>query len=530
MNELPWFERELIFGKPKEMLPYYLERLRGTPIRIEEKLIGIPEYVLSKQHNTKWSVKQNIGHLAEVDEVAMRRIDEMVSGISPLSPAVFEPKQDYNSMPIKEVIDYFKKSRTKNLEKYSNLKEDELLKNSLHPRLKVTMTPVDLAWFDAEHDDHHLVKIHEIISTLKKKQCFMKILTSSVPVQRITKSRISKVDFTNLEFGKYIADHMLVAEFSNGRWHSPEVKPYGEIMMSPAILSLHYGQSVFEGMKAFKMQDGNVSIFRIIKHHERFTKSLARMCMPTIPEDFFVNSLHALIETDHAWVPSSDGASLYIRPLVFATEAKLGVKVSEEYKFIIMTSPVGPYFNKPIRVKVEEKYVRAAEGGSGYAKCAGNYGGAFYPTQLAREQGFDQVLWTDGKEHKYIDESGAMNVMFVLDGKLVTPKLTSAILDGVTRDSILTLAEDLGLPHEERKISISDLEEGFAKGTLTEAFGVGTAAVVAPIKEINIHGKDYQLPDVQHSSFQVQVKNKLAAIRTGSDIDTHNWNYIVSLP
>jgi branched-chain amino acid aminotransferase len=355
----------------------------------------------------------------------------------------------------------------------------------------------------------------------------MTSVTSSITIQHTTASRINEVDFSNLEFGKYISDHMLVSEYKNKRWSEPIIKPYGEMMMSPAMLALHYGQAVFEGMKAYKMIDGNISIFRIHKHHDRFNISLGRMCMPEVPEELFVNGMHALIETDQAWIPQTDGSSMYIRPHVFASEARLGVKVSEQYKFIIMTSPVGPYFNKPIRVKVEETYVRAAEGGTGFAKCAGNYGGAFYPTQLAREQGFDQVLWTDARDHQFIDESGAMNVMFVMDDKLITPKLTSAILDGVTRDSILTLAREMNIPAEERKISIKDLEEGFAKGTLTEAFGAGTAAVVAPIAVINIHGKDYTLPEVKPDSIQMQIKKKLHNIRVGLEPDVHQWNYII---
>jgi branched-chain amino acid aminotransferase len=352
---------------------------------------------------------------------------------------------------------------------------------------------------------------------------------SNIPVERTTASALSSVDFSSLEFGKYISDHMLIADYKHGVWQSPRIVPYGELKMSPAILALHYGQAVFEGMKAYKMHDGNISIFRVPKHHERLNISLARMCMPAVPEELFTNGLHALVETDQAWIPTDEGASLYIRPLVFATETRLGVKVSDQYKFVIMTSPVGPYFNKPIRVKVEETYVRAAEGGTGFAKCAGNYGGAFYPSQLAREQGFDQVLWTDAREHKYIDESGAMNVMFVMDNKLVTPQLTTAILDGVTRDSILTLADDLGLPHVERKVSIAELEQAFANGTLTEAFGAGTAAVVAPIAVVQIHGKDYELPPVGKESFQLRVKEKLWNIRHGTEPDIHNWNYIIPI-
>jgi branched-chain amino acid aminotransferase len=234
-----------------------------------------------------------------------------------------------------------------------------------------------------------------------------------------------------------------------------------------------------------------------------------------------------LIEVDAGWVPTTEGASLYLRPFVFASEAKLGVKVAEEYKFIILTSPVGPYFSKPIRVKVEEEFVRAAEGGTGFAKCAGNYGGAFYPTMLAQKQGFDQVLWTDAKDHKYIDESGAMNVMFVLNGKLVTPKLSTSLLDGVTRDSILTLASAMGIEKEERRVSVAEIEEAFKNKTITEAFGVGTAAVVSQIATIHIHGTDYNLPAVDSNSFQLRVKKKLNDIRKGIEPDTHHWNYLV---
>jgi branched-chain amino acid aminotransferase len=355
----------------------------------------------------------------------------------------------------------------------------------------------------------------------------MSTLTSSIAVERAKSSRLRDVDFKNLGFGSYISDHMLVADYKDGMWGEAKIMPYGELPMTPAILALHYGQAIFEGMKAFRMADGSISIFRLQRHYQRLLKSLDRMCMPSLPEELFAAGLHALVETDQQWIPDQEGYSLYIRPLVFASESKLGVKVSEQYKFVIMTSPVGPYFSKPIRVKVEETYVRAAEGGTGFAKCAGNYGGAFYPTQLAREQGFDQVLWTDAKEHKYIDESGAMNVMFVLNGKLVTPKLTSALLDGVTRDSILTLAKDMGMPLEERRVSLDDLLEGFKKGTLTEAFGAGTAAVVSQIAVINIHGTDYQLPAADGSSFQQRVKQKLSNLRRGTEPDVHGWNYIV---
>jgi branched-chain amino acid aminotransferase len=358
----------------------------------------------------------------------------------------------------------------------------------------------------------------------------MAILTSAIPVERIKNSRIGEVDFKNLEFGAHLSDHMVVADYDKGQWNTPSVVPFGEMRITPAMLSLHYGQSVFEGMKAFKTHSGDINIFRPQKHLARLNRSLDRMCMPPIPEEMFIAALQALIEVDQKWVPDGDGATLYIRPLVFATESRLGVKVSDQYKLVIMTSPVGPYQSKPYRLKVENHFVRTAEGGTGFAKCAGNYGGAFYPTQIARQEGFDQILWTDHKEHKYIDEVGMMNVMFVLGGKLVTPKLTSAILEGVTRDSILTLAKDMAIfPVEERRISMDEIKEGFTKGTLTEAFGTGTAAVVAPIAVINIDGKDYPIPAAGPTSLQQQIKEKLNNMRLGLEPDPYGWNYIVKI-
>ena len=355
----------------------------------------------------------------------------------------------------------------------------------------------------------------------------MNTVTRTIPVQKVPKSRIKETDFNDLEFGKYIADHMVVADFKNGSWQDPTIVPFGDISVSPAMLSLHYGQSVFEGMKAFWMNDGSINIFRPHKHHARLNRSMDRMCMPLISEEMFIRCLHALVELDKDWIPRAEGSSLYIRPLVFAFEARLGVKVADHFKFIVINSPVAAYQAKPYRLKVEDTYVRTAEGGTGFAKCAGNYGGAFYPTQLAREQGFDQVLWTDHKEHKYIDEVGMMNVFFVIKGKLVTPKLTTAILDGVTRDTIITLAKDMGMEIEERRVSVDEIEKGFRNGDVTEAFGSGTAAVVAPIAVINISGSDLQIPEPDKDSFQLRVKEKLNAIRMGDEPDLHGWNYII---
>ena len=261
-----------------------------------------------------------------------------------------------------------------------------------------------------------------------------------------TNSTLSEVNFNELYFGKHMSDHMLLARYKNGAWQEPSIVPFGPIPMMPTILALHYGQSVFEGMKAFKMADGNISIFRIKKHFDRLQRTLARMCMPPLSFELFEESIKALVVVDKGWVPEKDGSSLYIRPLIYATEEKFGVKISEEYLMIIMTGPVPPFYPKPLRVKIEDRYGRASTGGTGAAKCAGNYGGAFFATQLAKESGFDQVLWTDLSEDLNIEESGTMNVFFLIDGKLITPPLSETILEGVTRDSIIIMAREMGIP------------------------------------------------------------------------------------
>jgi branched-chain amino acid aminotransferase len=354
----------------------------------------------------------------------------------------------------------------------------------------------------------------------------MEPVTENIIVRPVVKSRIEEVDFKHLEFGKYVADHMLVCDYANGVWGKPQIIPFGDLSLSPTTLALHYGQSVFEGMKAFRMPDGRVNLFRLPKHHDRLSKSLDRMCMAIVPEAIFIEGIKKLAEVDKAWIPTDPGTSLYIRPFVFASEAKFGVKVSDEYKFVVFSGPVGAAFQKALKVKVETDYVRAAKGGTGYAKCAGNYGGAYYPTQKAKEAGYDQVLWTDGKEHKFIEESGMMNAMFVIDSKLVTPPLSDSILDGITRDSLLTLAKDLDIPVEERPVSIEELEQAFRHHTITEAFGAGTAAIVAPIGTIHINGIDYHLPSYTPDAVMFQLRDKLEAIRTGKESDIHHWNFV----
>ena len=352
-------------------------------------------------------------------------------------------------------------------------------------------------------------------------------IIADIPARKTNHSRINEVDFNNLEFGKYIADHMLVCDYAHGEWKQPLIVPYANLSLSPSALALHYGQTVFEGMKAFRMYDGRINIFRMEKHYDRFVKSLNRMCMAVVPKEIFMEGLMQLIDLDKAWVPNKAGHALYLRPFVFASEARFGVKVSEEYRFVIFTGPVPSLYADPIKVKVETQYIRAAKGGTGFAKCGGNYGASFLPTQNARLAGYDQVLWTDGKENKFIEESGMMNVMFVINDTLVTPPLSDSILDGVTRDSLLTLAKDLGYKTEVRPVAVAELEAAFKTGTITEAFGAGTAAVVAPIKIININGVDFSLPKYDEGKLLYELKNKLEKIRLGIDADVHGWNYII---
>lgn len=350
--------------------------------------------------------------------------------------------------------------------------------------------------------------------------------TVTFPVRRTAQSRRHQLDFDRLIFGKEPTDHLFISEFADGNWQNPRIEPFHDLRLSPFALALHYGQTVFEGMKAFRMNDGRVAVFRPDKHYERFHRSLDRMCMPEVPYELYLQALHELVDLEREWAPDRPEAALYIRPFMFASEARLGVKVSDEYVFMIVATPVAQYYAKPLRLKVELEFVRAAEGGTGYAKCGGNYGAAFYPAQKARAEGFDQVLWTDSHRHEFIEESGTMNVMFILDGVLVTPPLTSTILDGVTRDSILALARQRGMATEERPVSCRELETALRSGKRVEVFGAGTAAVVAPVEWIQIGAEGfgcYTGADAVMYTF----KEELQAIRTGAAPDIFGWNYVV---
>lgn len=348
----------------------------------------------------------------------------------------------------------------------------------------------------------------------------------AIPIRRTTKSRLDQTRFDRLAFGKEPTDHLFISEFAGNEWRDPRIEPFHDLRLSPFALALHYGQTVFEGMKAFRMEDGRISIFRPDKHHERFNRSLERMCMPAVPSEIFLQALHELVDLDRDWAPTQPEGALYLRPFMFASEARLGVKVADEYIFMIVATPVAQYYANPLRVKVELEYVRAAEGGTGYAKCGGNYGAAFYPTQQARAEGFDQVLWTDSRHHEFIEESGTMNAMFIIDDTLITPLLTPTLLDGVTRDSILTLARQRGMATEERSISWKELQAALRGGKRVEAFGAGTAAVVAPIEWIQIGSEGYGCY-TNDDAVMYSFKRELHAIRTGSQPDIHGWNYVV---
>jgi len=351
--------------------------------------------------------------------------------------------------------------------------------------------------------------------------------TLTIDVHRAATSRLAELDLANMEFGKLFADHMLAIEFIGGEWQQPRIVPYGPLAVSPANSALHYGQAIFEGMKAYRQADGGVGLFRPLDNWRRFNASAERMAMPTIPEEVFMQGLRELVKLDAAWVPGAAGNSLYIRPFMFATDGFLGVRPSATYHFGIITCPVASFFTKPVRVRFEQQYVRAAAGGAGYAKNAGNYGAAMLPSKIAQQEGYHQLIWTDASEHQYVEEAGAMNVMFIIDGTLITPALSTSILDGITRRSVLELARDWGMPVEERRVSSREIVAAIQEGRLTEAFGVGTAATVATIATIGHDGHDYDLPALTDASFAHRVGAALDAIRTGNAADPHGWMVIV---
>jgi len=347
------------------------------------------------------------------------------------------------------------------------------------------------------------------------------VVDTSIKIQEVSESRLSEVDFENLTFGNIFSDHMFEVDYIDGNWGEPVIKPYQDMRLSPACSALHYGQSIFEGMKAYKSVDGKIQLFRPEKNARRFNISANRMSMPSIPESLFLEALHTLVNLDKAWAPKQDGHSLYIRPFMFANDPFIGVRTSSNYKFIVFTCPVGKYYSKRIKVKVANQYVRAFKGGTGFAKAAGNYAATLYPALLVGKEGFDQVLWTDGYEHKYVQEIGTMNFFCIMDGVAYTPPTDGQILEGITRASVISLLKDEGYTVKEQAITIKEIEKAFDAGKLDDAFGTGTAASVSPIAEINYNGKAMVINE--NKSIAEKIKTRLDNIKYGREADQFNW-------
>jgi len=348
----------------------------------------------------------------------------------------------------------------------------------------------------------------------------------SINITKAEQSRISEIDFDNLEFGRVFSDHMLEMVYRDGKWSEPEIKPYGPISFEPSIQALHYGQAVFEGMKAYYADDETIHLFRPEDHHKRLNNSARRLCMPEIDESVFIKGLETLLEIDSRWVPKKQGHALYIRPFMFATEEYLAARVSEEYRFYIITSPVAAYYSEgfnPVSLTTSENFVRAVPGGTGDAKAAGNYGGSFLPAKKAQKEGFTQVLWLDALEHKFIEEVGTMNIFFLVGNSLITPPLSGSVLPGITRRSVITTAKEWGINIQERKISIDEIFEAHNNGILKEVFGSGTAAVISPVGLIHHRGKTIELDREKIGPFAKKMYDTITGTQYGKVEDTHGW-------
>jgi len=354
----------------------------------------------------------------------------------------------------------------------------------------------------------------------------IKDVINDIKIQKTEKSKLSLVDFNNIIFGQQFSDHMFTADYKDGEWGEFRIEPYKEISLSPACAAIHYGQSIFEGMKAYKNEKKEVFLFRPDENAKRLNKSAARLCMPEIPEEIFMEGLKQLIAIDSDWVPNIEGCSLYIRPFMFASEELLGVRPATEYKFMIFTAPVGGYYSTPVNVKIETEYSRACEGGAGYAKAAGNYAAALYPAKIGQEQGYEQLIWTDAGTHEYIEESGTMNIMFQIGDKIITPSLDyKTTLAGITRASVIQLAKDFGVEVEERRVTVKEVVEAAKNGTLKDVFGTGTAATIAQVASITYNDERFELPAVEDRVLSNKFADALQDLKRGRIKDVHNWIY-----
>lgn len=356
----------------------------------------------------------------------------------------------------------------------------------------------------------------------------MQTVSNAITVERAKTSNIDKVDFNNLAFGKIFTDHMMVSNYRNGAWETPKIVPYQPITLDPSAKIFHYGQSVFEGMKAYKDADKNVWLFRPLENQKRINVSSKRLSIPEFPEDYFMDGLKTLLKIDHQWIPTSEGSALYIRPFVFASGNGFHASPADEYTFIIACAPSGPYFAGKVKVLIEEKYSRSANGGVGFAKAGGNYAGQFYPTQLAVEKGYNQVIWTDDNTHEYIEEAGAMNIFIRINDTLITSPTSDRILDGITRKSIIEIAKDENIKVEVRKFKVQEVVEASRNGSLKEMFGTGTAAVISPISTYGYQGEDYDLPELENSYADL-LKKRITDIQHNKAEDKFGWRYRVDV-
>ena len=350
--------------------------------------------------------------------------------------------------------------------------------------------------------------------------------TEKIRIQKADKSSIGQVDFDNLVFGNIFSDHMFECDYKDGAWQNPTIRPYAPLTISPAAKVFHYGQAVFEGMKAYKDDNGKIWLFRPDQNAKRINKSSVRLAIPEFPESMFFEALTTLVRMDADWVRPGIGNSLYIRPFSFATQAGVGASPSTEYKFMILMSPAQAYYTGDIMVEIAEHYSRSANGGVGAAKAAGNYAAQFYPTNLARERGFQQVIWTDASSHEYLEEAGTMNVFFRVNDTLLTAPISDRILDGVTRKSVIALAEKDGISVEQRRVKVSEIVEAAKNGTLKEIFGAGTAAVISPVSAFGHQNKIYNL-DKQTDSYATKFKKELMDIQYNRGKDPFNWRFEV---
>jgi branched-chain amino acid aminotransferase len=330
-----------------------------------------------------------------------------------------------------------------------------------------------------------------------------------------------------LEFGKIFSDHMFLMEYQGGRgWGEPRIVPYGAIELLPTAVVLHYAQEIFEGLKAYYAKDGGICLFRPDRNAERLNRSAARLCMPAVPVEAQLEAIRELVRIDRDWIPRARGASLYIRPAMIATEPALGVHPSSDYLFFIVTGPVGAYYAKgfePVRILVEEKYVRATRGGLGEAKTGANYAASILAAKEAKAEGFDQVLWLDAEHRRFVEEVGTMNIFFVFRGELVTPPLSGSILPGVTRDSVIALAREWKIPVAERPVEIDEVIRGAADGTLSEAFGTGTAAVVSPVGALSFRGREARIGNSGAGELSRKFYEEITGIQYGEIEDRHRW-------